>query len=67
MHNVEHRIEGDKLIITVGIGKAALDAAPPSGSGKTNLVGSTSGALPIPGPKGIALSYSLNVMAKKVA
>lgn len=59
MHNVSHEISGDKLIITVDIGKSSLSAAPPSKSGKTKLVASTGGSTSAGG-----VSYSLNVMSK---
>ena len=64
MHNVSHVIDGDKLIITIDIGKAAITAAPPSSSGKTKLVATTSGTVSIPSTNGAALSFSINVMAK---
>ena len=65
MHNVQHEIKGDKLIITVDGSEHAIAAAPPSSSGKTNLVASTGGSISVPSPSGAALSFSVNVMAKK--
>jgi hypothetical protein len=65
MHNVTHEIKGGKLLITVDISAGAISAAPPSQSGKTALVGTTGGALPIASPVGTALSFAFNVMAKK--
>jgi hypothetical protein len=43
MTNVEGTIKGDKLILTIDIGKASKTAAPVSKSGKTKLVATTSG------------------------
>lgn len=37
---VNYSIEGDVLVIRVDVGKAALEQARPSASGKTKLVGS---------------------------
>jgi hypothetical protein len=65
-HNVEHRIEGEKLIITVSISKASITAAPPSSTGKTCMVASTGGYTTITAPhvKGTKLAFSVNVTAK---
>lgn len=65
MHNVTHRMENGKLIITVDVTPAALNAAPPSSSGKTMLVGTTGGQVSISSPAGWAVGFALNVMAKK--
>jgi len=65
MHNVSHEVRGDSLIITVQIGPDACAAAPPSSSGKTQLIGSTSGQVSIQAPKGWAVGFSLNVMGKR--
>jgi len=65
MHNVTHRVESGKLIITVEVTPAALNAAPPSSSGKTMLVGSTGGQVSISSPAGWAVGFALNVMAKR--
>ena len=65
MHNIEWKIEGDKLIVTMDISKAALDEAPPSASGKTFLVAFTGSALPLPYKTAKSLSRSVNLMAKK--
>ena len=40
MHNVEWKIEGDKLIVTMDISQQSVAEAPPSASGKTYLVAS---------------------------
>ena len=64
-HNVTHIVEGDRLIITVDIGAAAIKAAPPSASGKTFLVGTTGGTQAVASRHAKSLSFSINVMAKK--
>jgi hypothetical protein len=58
-------MENGKLIITVDVTPAALNAAPPSSSGKTMLVGTTGGQVSISSPAGWAVGFALNVMAKK--
>jgi hypothetical protein len=65
MHNVAYETKDGKLIVIIDVSKRAVDAAPPSSSGKTSLVATTGGAMPIPSPNGVAISFSLNVMAKK--
>ena len=66
MRNVSTEVKGDKLIVTMDIGKAALQGAPPSASGKTKLVATTGGALAISMPNGSAgsLSLAINLMLK---
>ena len=64
MHNVTHKVEGDKLIITVDVSAKAVTAAPPSSSGKTALVGTTGGAVGFQ-VNGKALSFAVNVMSKR--
>lgn len=61
-HNVVHDVKANKLVITVDLGAAALMAARPSATGKTNLVASTGGSVKIDGKDDI--SFSLNVMQK---
>src|ERR1035437_4835741 len=56
MVNVNTKRNGDQLIITVDISKAALEAATASKSGKTRIVAST-GGFTGEGP----VKYSLNV------
>ncbi len=41
--NVSGKIDGDKLVLTIDISKAAKDAAQPSKSGKTKVLATTSG------------------------
>ncbi|HTB46245.1 MAG TPA: hypothetical protein VK741_21670 [Acetobacteraceae bacterium] len=64
MHNVSYEVKAGKLVITVDVGTEAVKAAPPSKGGATRLVGTSSGACPIPSPNGTALSFALNVMVK---
>ena len=65
MHNIVTTVEGDELVVRINIGKGAVSAAPHSSSGKTVLVGSTGGALPIPCSHASSMSLSLNLMAKR--
>jgi len=64
MHNVNHTITGDKLVITIDLASNVIATAPMSSTGKTRLVASTSGAIPLPPVQGKTVSFSLNVMAK---
>jgi hypothetical protein len=64
-HNVEWKFEGTKLIVTMDISKQNLDEATPSASGKTFLVASTGGSMPIPCMDAKSLSLATNLMAKK--
>jgi hypothetical protein len=64
MHNISHEIKGDKLIVTIDIGDGAVKAAPPSSSGKTMLVATTGGALPL-AVKHANLSMAINITAKR--
>lgn len=43
MANVTGKVDGDKLILTIDIGKAAREAAQPSKTGKTKILATTSG------------------------
>jgi hypothetical protein len=63
MHNVSHKMDGDRLVITIDIGAAACQAAPRSGTGKRNLVATTSGFLEAKSPPGFDVAFSLNVTA----
>lgn len=56
------KVEGDKLIITCDVSKAALESAEPSSTGKTRTVSTTSGFNWATGVKG--LGFSLTVSAK---
>lgn len=60
MNNVTCEVKGTKLIITCDISAAMIKKAPPSGTGKTLLVASTGGAMPIDGQ---VIKVALNVMA----
>jgi hypothetical protein len=59
MDNVDLKVTGDKLIITVDLTKPGTA----SKTGKTKLVGSTHGAVPISYGKRSGLTVALNVMA----
>jgi hypothetical protein len=65
VHNVSHEVKGDKLIITIDVSQQSIDAAPPSSSGKTHLVGTTGGAVSVPTKHALGLTFAINVMAKK--
>lgn len=43
MATISGKIEGDKLVLTIDISKAAREAAQPSKSGKTKILATTSG------------------------
>lgn len=59
--NVE--IKGDKLVITIDVSKAAIDAAPNSASGKSRVVASTRGFANYATPHG-TVGLSLNATTK---
>ena len=65
MHNIELKVEGDKLIVTMDISKQSIDEATPSASGKTYLVASTGSASPVPTKHAKSLTLAVNLMAKK--
>jgi len=58
MENVEMKVVGDKLILTVDLTKTLG----PSGSGKTTVIGSTKGNVEIPGKP--RMFVGLNVYKK---
>ena len=49
MRNIEYKRTGDKLVLTIDISKASLDAATLSASGKSKVVASTNGNTSIEG------------------
>jgi hypothetical protein len=61
--HMETKIDGDKLIIVLDISASTIQSARPSASGKTRLVASSHGAVPIETPHG-KLSLSLNLTTK---
>jgi ribosomal protein S7 len=65
MHNVEWKIDGDKLILTMDISKQSIEEATPSASGKTYLVASTGSAVSVPTKHARSLTFAINLMAKK--
>lgn len=64
MHNVKHSITGNELVIVVDLTPATIASAPFSSTGKTRLVASTSGTIPLPPVDGKPVSFSINVMSK---
>lgn len=62
-NNVEYTVKGSKLIITMDISPAMIQAAKPSNTGKTNLVASTNGSVKVDGHEG--LSFAINLMQKR--
>lgn len=64
MNNVDFSVEGDTLTIKISIAKQAVAEAKPSATGKTVLVASTGGTVPVACAHA-PLSFSLNVMAKR--
>jgi hypothetical protein len=65
MHNVTHEVKGGKLIITVDIAPKTCETAKFSSTGKTRLIGTTGGAMPIAAPQGWSVTFALNVMGKQ--
>jgi hypothetical protein len=65
MHNVERKIEGDSLTVTMDISQQSVADAPPSASGKTYLVASTGSAMPVPSKHAKSMTLAINLMAKK--
>lgn len=63
MLGTSFKIEGDKLIITCDISKAAVQAAQPSKSSGKKLIVATSGSAQAVG----AFTVALNVMAPNTA
>ncbi len=67
LHKPDNIISYRQLVIEIDISPAAIQAAPPSSSGKTLLVGTTGGAVSVASPNGHAVSFAVNVMAKRSA
>jgi hypothetical protein len=65
MHNITHAVEGNDLVIRIPLTPDAIRAAPPSSTGKTRLVGSSSGYIGVAAPnvKG-AIAFSATVTVK---
>ncbi len=64
MQNVSYERKGDKLILTVDIGKDARQNAQPSASGKTLVVASTHGNQNI---EGVTLGLNVYIRPAKAA
>ncbi|MHC1590506.1 MAG: hypothetical protein ACXQS8_00300 [Candidatus Helarchaeales archaeon] len=54
MKNVEYKVEGDKLIITIDLTKTFGE----SKSGKSIIIATTSGNVPIEGTEGVKLGLN---------
>jgi hypothetical protein len=57
--NVQGEVKGDKLILTIDVSAKSLEAAHPSGSGKTLVVASTSGFAGFGGPVKVSLNATV--------
>ena len=64
MTNVKTEIKGHTLTITVDLSPASIKDAKPSASGKTRLLASTAGSLPIAVPGVTSAGLQLNLMIK---
>jgi hypothetical protein len=62
VQNVEMRVDGNKLVITVDLTKPGEL----SSTGKTMLIASTRGAVPVDHPKIRGIKAALNVMVPAV-
>jgi hypothetical protein len=59
VENMEVKVDGNKLVITI---LDVTNPGKPSSTGKTRLIASTGGALPVDHPKIKGLKVALNVM-----
>ena len=59
MENMEVKVDGNKLVITI---LDVTNPGKPSSTGKTRLIASTGGPLPVDHPKVKGLKVALNVM-----
>lgn len=60
---VQGKLEGDKLILTIDVSKAAREAAQPSKSGKTTILATTGGFTRF-GDVSVSLNATLPAPAK---
>jgi hypothetical protein len=58
MENIEVKVDGDKLIITI---PDVTNHGRPSSTGKTRLIATTAGSVPVDRPKIKGLKVALNV------
>ena len=58
---VQYRVEGDYLFLSIPVSKAALAAAPASGSGKSRVVATTNGNITVPGVPNLKLGINAYV------
>lgn len=63
-NNVKCSLEKGELVIRIKADAKAMAAAPLSSTGKTRLLGSTGGAVPVPGSP---IKVALNVMIPATA
>jgi len=63
MKNVEIEVQGNKLIVTIDLGKEYG----PSSSGKNIIIASTEGNQSVPGKEDTGIKIGLNVYKKKSA
>lgn len=61
MKNVTTEVKNDKLVVTIDVSKAVLDAAEPSKTGKSHIVAGTSGFIAVQTPAG-PVRLSLNAI-----
>jgi len=54
-------LKNDKLIITVDVSKEAIEKAKPSSTGKSKIIATSSGYMPV---NGSGIKVSLNVITK---
>lgn len=60
--NVKATVKGTKLIVEIDLGRAAVNAARPSSTGKSRLLASTEGTMAIEGSPVNGTKLALNVM-----
>lgn len=61
MRNLQILCQDDRIVITINISKEALESAPPSSTGRSRLVATTSGHIPV-GVDNESLWLSLNLI-----
>jgi hypothetical protein len=56
---MDMKVQGDRLVITLDIGKKAVDNAKPSKSQKTRIVATTGGFTGVEGKPGLRIALNL--------
>ena len=64
MKNVKTEVKGTTLIVTIDLSPAAIKEAKPSASGKTRLLATSGGSLPVSVPGVASAGLQLNLMIK---